>query len=224
MYCLTLTERVCGGDRRYDKRHIDRMNIAILILAAGQSTRMRGVDKLLLDIDGKPLLRRIAEMSSRVTDAALLVALPAEPHPRWAALDGLDITRVAVADAAEGINASLRVGVAALPKDCDAVMVLLADLPDLTPVDITKMLQAVEMKPNARIWRGLTEDGKPGHPVIFHRSLFPELCALSGDSGAQSVVKAHKDHVELVPLPQQNARLDLDTPEDWEQWRKTRLT
>ncbi|MFT4960101.1 MAG: molybdenum cofactor cytidylyltransferase [Paracoccaceae bacterium] len=197
------------------------MNIPILILAAGQSTRMRGVDKLLQDIDGMPLLRRVATMACTVSDA-VFVALPAKPHPRWAVLEGLNVTRVAVADAAEGMNASLRAGVAAIAKDSDAVMVLLADLPDLTESDITNILQAVEIKSNIKIWRGATKDGKPGHPVVFHHSLFPEIHALTGDSGAQSVVRAHADHVKLVPLPRQNARLDLDTPEDWNRWRKTR--
>lgn len=196
------------------------MNIPILILAAGQSTRMRGIDKLMLEIDGVPLLRRTAVMACNATDGAVLVALPAKPHPRWAALDGLDVTAIAIPNAAEGMNASLRTGVAALSNDSAAVMILLADLPNLTKNDITCVIQSVDTKRNINIWRGVTEDGKPGHPVVFHHRLFPELCALTGDSGAQSVVRTHVDEVTLVPLPNQNARLDLDTPEDWDHWRK----
>lgn len=213
--------RVCGGDSGRDTRHISSMNIPILILAAGQSTRMRGTDKLMLDINGIPLLRRTTAMARRATNGAVLVALPAKPHSRWAALDGLDVTRIAIPDAAEGINASLRTGVAALSKDSTAVMILLADLPNLTMSDISCVIQSVDTKGNTSIWRGATEDGKPGHPVVFHHRLFPELCALTGDSGAHPVVRAHADQVILVPLPQQNARLDLDTPEDWDRWRNS---
>lgn len=213
--------RVCGGDRGRASGHIVSMNIPILILAAGQSTRMRGVDKLMRQINRVPLLRRVAAMACAATTDAVLVALPAAPHPRWAMLDDLDVTCVTVKDAAEGINASLRAGVSALSGECDAVLVLLADLPDLTASDIKKVAQAVELKPDARIWRGTTNDGKPGHPVVFHRSLFAELRALKGDSGAQSVVQDHLAQVELVPLPRQNARFDLDTPQDWDQWQKT---
>ena len=182
---------------------------------------MRGVDKLLLDIDGATLLRRTALMARAATDGAVLVALPARPHPRWAALDGLDVAGIAILNAAEGINASLRAGVAAISKDSRAVMILLADLADLTTDDISSVLQSVDTKQNINIWRGTTEDGKPGHPVVFHRRLFPELGDLTGDSGAQSVVRAHADKVSLVALPRQNARLDLDTPEDWEHWRNS---
>ncbi|MBL4768129.1 MAG: nucleotidyltransferase family protein, partial [Rhodobacteraceae bacterium] len=186
----------------------------------GQSTRMRGVDKLLQNIDGTPLLRRMAVMACEASDT-VLVALPADPHPRWAALNGLNLTCIAVADAAEGMNASLRKGLAALPKDSDAVMVLLADLANLTISDICKVIQAVDTKTNTLIWRGATADGKPGHPVVFHNALLPELRALTGDSGAHSVVRAHVDQLILVPLPEHNARLDLDTPEDWATWCKT---
>lgn len=213
--------RVCGGDSRVVTRHISGMNIPILILAAGHSARMRGVDKLMQDIDGEPLLRRMTRAACAATDQMVLVALPVQPHARYAALEGLAVTSVAVADASEGINASLRAGMAALPKDSDAVMVLLADLPNLTTSDISIMLQAVDTTQDTVIWRGSTTDGKPGHPVVFHRSLFAELCALTGDSGAQSVVRAHADKVTLIRLPGQNARLDLDTPEDWDRWIKS---
>jgi molybdenum cofactor cytidylyltransferase len=217
-------EPVCGGDSCNDTRHIDRMKTTILILAAGQSKRMRGLDKLLQEIDGEPLLRRVTAIACKASDHPVVVALPPKPHPRWASLRGLNVIAIGVDDAAEGMNATLRAGVAALPADSDAVMVLLSDLPELTVPDIMKLLQAVVDKTKIKIWRGATEDQKPGHPVIFHRSLFPELCALTGDSGAQSVVHDHLDQVELVPLPGHNARLDLDTPEDWDIWRQARLS
>lgn len=195
------------------------MSIPILILAAGQSSRMRGVDKLLMDIDGIPMLRRVAEMACK-TGQPVLVTLPKEPHPRWAALDGLAINRVATPMAKEGINASLRQGIAALPQQSSAVMILLADLPDLTIDDMHFVLKAVDAKTKTLIWRGATQDGKPGHPVVFSRSLFPDLSALTGDTGAQSVVLENIKHMALIPLPQNHARLDLDTPEDWAKWRQ----
>ncbi|SDC17671.1 nucleotidyltransferase family protein [Ruegeria marina] len=191
--------------------------IPILLLAAGQSRRMGGADKLMQDIDGEPLLRRTA----RIAQAAgpVIAALPPAPHPRHAALTGLDLEIVEVPDAAEGMNASLRRAVAALPRDAAAAMVLLADLPDLTATDLSCVLGAVDFSTKNLVWRGATEDGRPGHPVVFHKALFPELLKLAGDAGAQSVVQAYRDRLELVPLPGQNARTDLDTPEAWAEWR-----
>lgn len=192
--------------------------LPILLLAAGQSRRMRGRDKLLAPVDGQPLLRRMAERALAARLGPVLVALPIAPHPRYGVIDGLAITPVAVPDAAEGMSASLRRGLAALPPSAPAVMILLADLPDLTVDDLRSVAKAFDPKSKNMIWRG-TSAGQPGHPVILSRALFPELSSLSGDTGAQPVLRRHKDRVALVPLPGDHAMCDLDTPEAWTAWR-----
>ncbi|WP_298917987.1 nucleotidyltransferase family protein [uncultured Roseobacter sp.] len=194
-------------------------DLPIILLAAGQSRRMRGADKLLEDVDGMPLLRRQANMACMVTCGPILVALPPPPHPRYQCLDGLGVNRVAVRDAAEGMNASLRTAFAALPEKTDAAMLVLADLPELTPDDLNTVLQAVDLNSDNLIWRGATEDGKPGHPIVFSAKLFPEIATLTGDDGARAVVSEFEDQVELVTLPGSRARMDLDTPEEWAKWR-----
>jgi len=83
-------------------------------------------------------------------------------------------------------------------------------------------LQASDLKSDIKIWRGATQDGKAGHPTIFHADLFKEIRALKGDSGARSVVSKYAHLTKLVPLTNDHARLDLDTPEDWANWRARR--
>lgn len=183
---------------------------------------MRGADKLLQQEDGMPLLRRAAQIA--LGAGPVIVALPPEPHERYAALDGLAVQKVPVPDAAEGMNASLRTAVQNLPPDAAAVIVLLADLPELTTNDIKKIAHSIETDEDFNIHRGATQDGKPGHPVAFDRSLFEELRGLSGDEGAQVIVKRHKDTVKLIPLEGERARLDLDTPEAWAEWRAKQQT
>ena len=178
---------------------------------------MGGADKLLQIVDGMPLLRRTALRA--MAAGPVIAALPPSPHPRYDALVGLEVNKVAVPDAAEGMNASLRGALACVRDDATAVMILLADLPDLTEEDLIAMQQSVTDNPDHLIWRGATSDGKPGHPVVFDKSLFSQLSQLTGDSGAQSIVKAQKDKVHIQPLPNRNALLDLDTPEDWAAWR-----
>ncbi len=213
--------RVCVGDRSPNNRHGGGMtDIPIILLAAGQSSRMKGADKLLKEIDGVPLLRRSAETA--LSAGPVIVALPRKPHARYGVLQGLDVRPVAVPDAAEGMNASLRQAMRAVPSEARAVMVLLADLPDLTVQDLRAVVHSVSTCPDNKVWRGATEDGKPGHPVIFDRSLFGDLAALTGDSGAQQVVQAHSSQVHLVKLPGVHARLDLDTPKAWSDWERAR--
>lgn len=192
--------------------------LPILLLAAGGSTRMRGSDKLLEPVDGVPLLRRQAALARAATEGEVIVTLPPPPHPRHDLLRGMDVTLLPVADAAEGMAASLRAGIAAL-REAPAAMILLADLPALTEDDLSKVFEQVDLEGEYQVWRGTDAQGKPGHPIVVAAPLFPAFAQLSGDTGGQSILAAHRDRVCYVPLPGDHARRDLDTPEDWAAWR-----
>jgi molybdenum cofactor cytidylyltransferase len=187
----------------------------ILILAAGASSRMRGADKLVEDVCGVPLLRQQAQQALD-TGLPVRAALPLDRPARNAALAGLDLTLVPVADAAEGMAASIRAGVAGLAPG--PVLLLLADLPELTTDDLNRVLRAADAAPD-RILRATSAGGTPGHPVLFPAWTLPELAGLSGDTGARDLLKRHAARVQLVPLPDDHAITDLDTPEDWASWR-----
>ncbi|MCZ4366777.1 nucleotidyltransferase family protein [Sulfitobacter dubius] len=195
-----------------------KASLPVILLAAGASSRMRGRDKLMEDVDGQPLLRRQTRLAQSV--GPVTVALPPAPHPRYMALTGLDITPLPIPDAAEGMGASLRRAFAALPPDTAAAMVMLADMPDLEPSDLARLSASVDLSSETLVWRAVTEDGRPGHPIIFAAALFDQLKRLSGDDRGRAVVHGAGARVQMVPLPGHRARLDLDTPEDWAAWRK----
>ena len=192
--------------------------IPILILAAGRSSRMRGGDKLTEMVEGVALLRWQVMVASKVSDT-VIVTLPPGPHPRYALLDGLDVKRVPLPDGPQEMSDSLRTGVAALPHGCTAVLVHLADMPEITADDLRSLIAARETHPNARIWRATTARDVPGHPIIFDATLFPLFAKLSGDRGARSIIDAARANVRHVNLPDDHAVTDLDTPEDWARWR-----
>lgn len=196
-------------------------DLPIVLLGAGQSARMRGDDKLMQLVDGVPLIRRQAKIARAATSGKVIVALPGEPHPRYGALAGLDIQVLPVPDARHGMTASLKRGFAAVAGH-PAAMLLLGDLPELTVQDLREVAGAVDSESDHLVWRGVTEDGKPGHPIVFAAPLFGAFASLTGDGGGREVVEAAGDRVHLVPLPGQRARRDLDTPEDWAQWHAER--
>ena len=136
---------------------------------------------------------------------------------RAAAVDALAVTRVAGPDPAQGMAASLVAGVAQVPAGA-AVLLMLADLPEITTDDLAQVLRMAEDTP-AHILRGTAADGTPGHPVLFPPDLRAELLALTGDEGARSLLQRHKARVRPVPLPDRHAVTDLDTPEAWAAWR-----
>jgi molybdenum cofactor cytidylyltransferase len=187
--------------------------IPILILAAGASSRMRGRDKLLEQIDGMSLLRHRA-LAALAASPQIFITLPDLGHPRAQDVKDLPVTLIPVPDAATGMAASLRTGVAALPN-CNQFMVLLADLPEITTSDITAMIHSID--PDHQIFRGTAANVGPGHPIIFDACLRPLFAHLTGDNGGRDIIRNHR--TKLVTLPGQHATRDLDTPQDWANWR-----
>ena len=210
--------RGCGAERRGAVA-----NVHILIPAAGSSARMRGADKLLQKIRRKPLLRQVAE-TALATGAPVTVTLPPGADARRAALAGLPLRLVEVPDAALGMSRSLVRGIAALDPDAgpeDGVMILPADMPGFTPAALSDLIARFRAEPGL-ILRGGGSNGEPGHPTIFPRSFWPALMQVSGDEGGRSVLRADPGRVRVIPLPGRMALLDLDTPEDWAAFRRTR--
>ncbi|MBI1172021.1 NTP transferase domain-containing protein [bacterium] len=191
-------------------------DLTILIPAAGASTRMRGTDKLLIPIDGVPLLRRTA-LTALATHPAVLVTLRPGDAARAAVLHGLPLATIEIPQAHSGLSVSLRGAAAAIDRGC--LMILPADMPDLAPDDLARVIAAGEAAPDAII-RATAEDGTPGHPVLFPADLLPAFAHLTGDEGARSILQAHKDRIRLIPLPEAHALTDLDTPEAWAAWRQ----
>ncbi|MDC0656846.1 nucleotidyltransferase family protein [Leisingera sp. SS27] len=190
--------------------------IAILLLAAGASARMQGRDKLMEEVDGQPLLTLMCRRAG-LTGLQVFVTLPGPSHPRAAATG--DAIQVPVPDAAEGMAASIRRGIAALPAGTESVMILPADMPEITAQDMLR-LAAHFGGHDSPILRATAQDGTPGHPVLFPQRCFKALKSLGGDQGARSILKA--ETVRPVPLPGRHAVTDLDTPHDWAAWRQNR--
>ncbi|MEJ6402007.1 nucleotidyltransferase family protein [Yoonia sp. 2307UL14-13] len=193
--------------------------IPILILAAGSSSRMRGRDKLLEEVDGEPLLRVLTKRAL-ATDHNVYVALPDNDHSRHTALKGLAVTALDVPEASEGMSGTMRGAIRQLPP-CPAFMMLLGDLVAITTADMNTIFAAREAHPEHLIWRGATTTGKLGHPVIFDSSLRPEFDKLTGDGGGEQLVHPLRDRTHLTRFGNDRARFDLDTPEEWAAWRKS---
>lgn len=197
------------------------MSVTILLLAAGASSRMRGADKLLQQVDGVALLRRQA-LAALGTGAPLIVALPARPAlsgPRRAALAGLALAVTEVPGEAPGMGDSLRHGVRAAGHP-GGLMVMLADMPEIETGDLTALIAAFAASGADRILRAGAQDGTPGHPVIFPADCLSDLGSLTGDSGARNLLRDRG--AQVLPLAGRRALVDLDTPEDWAAWQKAR--
>ena len=179
---------------------------------------MRGRDKLLEEVDGKPLLRRQTE-SAINTGCPVMVALP-PGHARQKAIEDLSVTIVTVRDAKEGLGATLRTAAlfAARHAPDRPLMVLLPDVPGIGPFDIKSVIARFEAEGRDVVVRATDASNRPGTPLIIPARLLPRFCELSGDDGGKGALDGEK--IILVPISGNRATFDLDTPEDWEEWAK----
>jgi molybdenum cofactor cytidylyltransferase len=197
-----------------------RPRVAVILLAAGAARRMRGRDKLLEPVaDGRAILRAVTEAALASQAEAVAVVLPPEAEARRAALEGLGAEVVEAADAAEGMAASLRAGLRAVAERADAVVVALADMPEVGAGEIDRLIAAFDPGEGREICRAVSAAGEPGHPVLFGRRFFETLAGLTGDRGAREVLRESAEFVTDVPTKGRAAVVDLDTPEDWATWR-----
>ena len=184
-----------------------------LILAGGAGRRF-GTDerggKLLADLGGAPVIRRVAERVAGAGFAEVVVVTGAERASLRSGLDGLSCRFVEASDWAEGMAASLRTGIAALVSDARGVCVFLGDMP-LLPVGLCADLIAAA--DGAGYAARPRHAGKPGHPVAFTRAAFADLMALEGDRGASALL-AGRDDVAYLDTADSGVLLDIDTPAD----------
>ena len=185
-----------------------RPSVSAVLLAAGSSSRMRGADKLMEVVDGAPLIRRAAEALLAAKVDEVVAVLRPEDDARRAALAGLGCRFVDNPLAAEGMGASIRAGMTEIAAGADAALIALADMPDITASDIDRLIAAFDAGEGREIVRAATADGMPGNPVLFGKRFFEPLRALEGDEGARSILAAHSDLAQIVPLTGRAARVD----------------
>ena len=194
------------------------MEMAIIILAAGQSKRMRGLDKLMERVFGLPQIQRITLLACQLS-AKVIVALPDAAHQRSICLLDLPIERRFILNSQSGMGYSLASAASTLKKDLHSgVMIIPADMPDLTYDDIN-LLKTHHQNNKSLIIQAISVNGGVGHPVVFPNRCFTSLIKLKGDKGARALILKDRKAIKHVILPDSHATNDLDTPEDWMAWR-----
>jgi molybdenum cofactor cytidylyltransferase len=183
--------------------------IPAIILAAGAGRRMGG-PKALLVLGGETLLQRTVRtaLSAGCSPVAAVVgdweSGPLDPR----------VTLVHNPGAAEGMASSIRLGIAGLPPEAKAVLILTVDQPAVN-ADLLGRLLALAARDPARPTACAYGDSL-GIPAVLPRRLFRELLDLRGDHGAKAILRREN----AAPLPFPEGGSDLDTPEDLERIRR----
>jgi molybdenum cofactor cytidylyltransferase len=183
--------------------------VAGVVLAAGASTRL-GTNKLLLWLDSEPLVRRVARLALEAGLSPVVVVLGHETERVAAALDGLAVEAVVNPAFGAGMAGSLKLGIARVPADCAAAVVLLADMPFVTAAMVAALVARFRGGTEPLVLSLYGEVQAP--PTLYARTLFPAL-AEAGDGGGRRVVLDHRSEAAELRWPAA-ALVDIDHPAD----------
>jgi molybdenum cofactor cytidylyltransferase len=187
------------------------MSVAAVVLAAGMSTRM-GTNKLLQEIDGEPLIRRVVRVVLGSPVNPVLVVLGHQAVEVGAALTDFECVTVCNGCYRDGLSSSIRAGVSCLPESCSGVLIVLGDMPLLSSVLLGRMVTAFKINVAHTICVA-THNGRRGNPVLFARCYFPELLKLAGDAGGRRIFAENEAHVREIEAEDDGPLLDIDTPD-----------
>ncbi len=192
--------------------------IAVIVPAAGMSTRMGGANKLLLTFRGKTLIERAVDtlLSSEVDE--IIVVLGYEAEKVKEKLKGKRVRVVENSSYHEGMGTSIRAGLAAVPPEASAIMIYLADQPLLEPDDLNQLIRAfAEAKDKNKSIVVPFFRGQRGNPVILDSCYKEAILEIVGDMGCKHVIKRNPDKVLVVEMETDHVLRDIDRIEDYEE-------
>ena len=190
-------------------------DIHAVLLAAGRSERMGPNNKLLLNVDGIPLVRKSAIniLNSNVTSMTVVTGF--DENKIVNALSGLNVNFVKNINFREGLSSSLKAGLANITPTPSAVIICLADMPKIQPEHINQLIENFDPLKGWEICIP-TNNGKRGIPVLIGSRFFPYIFETSGDFGAKQVMKQHSDKIVEVEIGTSDIHFDIDTQDEYE--------
>lgn len=187
--------------------------VGAIVLAAGRSSRMAPQNKLLIaDQAGVPMIARVVDAVLASPARPVVVVTGHAAAEVRAALAGRDVVFAHNPDHAQGLSASLRTGLDALGDSVDAAVVCLGDMPLVSASLIGRLIAAHDAEEGRAIVVP-TVAGRHGNPVLWDRRFFPAMRAVTGDVGARHLLGEHAGLVHEMPIEDESALRDFDTPE-----------
>ncbi len=186
--------------------------VSAVLLAAGESRRMTGANKLLLDVDGEAMVHRAARTLVASRAGEIVVVLGHQQAAVRAAIADLPVRAVVNRRYGEGQMASVQAGVAALRDRSDGILVALADQPALRPADIDFLIDAFASRGRGSIVVPMVGTTR-GNPIVFAAAHRKELLAGGIKFGCRRLIERHPDKVVQVAAPNDRFLADVDTPE-----------
>jgi CTP:molybdopterin cytidylyltransferase MocA len=171
-----------------------------------------GSNKMRLRLDGEPLVRRAARRALAAGLHPVVVGLGRDADDLRAEIADLPCDSVVNEDYAGPTSGSLHLGLDRLPDATEGAVIILGDMVEVSDSMIRALVDAARSDPAPLLVSRYGDVTAP--PLLFRRSLFPELLAWTGEGCGKAVVQRHRDEAVFLDWPPA-ALTDVDTPEDF---------
>jgi len=196
-----------------------RLRIGAVVLAAGEGSRMGGVAKSLIRIQGVPLINRHLSTLSEVGVDEVVVVTGHDRKAVEAQVQSFAVTQAHNADYALGQQSSVRLGLSALRGSLDAVIILLADQPLISASDLIELIAAFKKKPYGNIVMPMVGKQR-GNPVVIDAQAHAQVLASEANLGCRDLMDRNPGMVFVHPTDNTCFITDLDTLDDLAQLAK----
>lgn len=190
------------------------LRTAAVLLAAGEGSRMGGVPKCLLRLNGKPLVEHHLEAMRGAGIGKVVVVTGYHHEQIEPAIAGFPVTIARNPQPEAGQPSSVRVGIEALGERFDLVIVALADQPSVGSAELEELIRAFRDRPPGTQIVYPSVAGQRGNPVLFSGELIASLQGKGGQVPGRKYIDDHPYLVHVHATGNPNFVLDLDTRED----------
>ena len=205
------------SDKQTMTRHEPNTDSAIsaVLLAAGESRRMGEDNKLLLEVDGEPMVRCTARHLLSAQPSELIVVVGHEAPHITEALRDLPLVIVRNSEYRNGQMTSVHCGLSALKSPCQGVMICLADQPFLTSDDYRAIMDKFRQRRSAKSILVPTHDGRRGNPIVLAHEHCSGILDRKANLGCKHLIDRNPDLVMTVEFSTDRYVRDIDTRLDY---------
>lgn len=212
-YELDKNERLLLQNHGDEKTDSEEAKVAVVILAAGVSSRTKRNKLLITKENGEPLFMDSVKAAIASKAAPVFVITGHQHEEVEEYLENIDVNVIYNPNYRQGIKTSINLGLSLVPNICQGAILLPADMPNVTTKHINKMIEAFDAQEEKRVvvtnFKGVKRN-----PILWSRSLFEIADLVPENSGIRTVFAEHEDYMTLINAGSEKLILDVNYPSD----------